>query len=192
MVQQASVIEKPVREKDPRLIDELREEAAHFEMNMYESFLQDMNSNSHIKKAICDTDDAYVSTFNVKRFTSGKVIELRCPSLNAMSISGKNQAAGNDPNDINCPYLFSLRCFDKQDRELDYATRMNFKKVSKHGGHSRAWRACYGDLLKAYSFPEGLYLSENEVLRLEVLNPDINIDRIELSMEADVFETRAC
>lgn len=183
----ASFIKKRDCEECPQLIDD-----PHFKMNRYESFLQDMNSNPHIKKAICDADDAYVRTFKVKSHTSGKVIELCCPSLNAISISGKNQAAGNDPNNINCPYLFSIGCFDTQDRELDHATRMNFKKVSKHGGHSRAWRAVYGDLVKAYSFPEGLYLSENEVLRLDVLNPDINIERIELSMIADIFETREC
>jgi len=192
MGQQASIIEKPELNKGilQRITDELQ--VAHFEKNKYESFLTEMNGNSHIKKAICDTDDAYVRTFKVKSQTSGKVLELRCPYLNAISIFGKNQAAGNEPNDINCPYFFSIRCFDKQDRELDRVTRMNFKKVSKHGGHSRGWRALYGDLLKAYSFPEGLYLSENEVLELEVLNPDINIERIELSMEADIFEMRAC
>lgn len=179
---------------------EISTEAVLFEMNRYESFIKYMNSNSHIKKArgmICDKDNAYVWTFKIKSGTAGKVLELRCPESNAISIFGKNQTVlllENEPKefDINDPYFFSLRCFDKSKRELDPATRMNFKKASKHGGHSRAWRACYGDLLKAYSFPEGLYLSENEALELEVLNPDINIDRIELSMEADVFEMRAC
>lgn len=184
MRSQISVIKKTVCETGipPRLTDE----AAHFEMNRYESFLQDMNSSLHIKKEICDTDDDYVRTFKVKSQTSGKVFELCCPPLNAISIPGKNQAV------LPCPYVFSLRCFDNQDREPGPATRMNFKKVLKHGGISRAWRACYGDLLKAYSFPEGLYLSEGEVLELEVLNPDINIDRIELAVEADIFETRVC
>lgn len=185
---------------------EISTEAVLFEMNRYESFLKNMNSNSHIKKArgmICDRDNAYVQTFKIKSGTAGKVIELRCPESNAIFIFGKNQTVlllENEPKefDINDPYFFSLRCFDKSKSELDPATRMNFKKVSKYGAISRAWRAFYGDLLpmKAvrYSFPEGLYLSGDEVLELEVLNPDIDIERIELSMEADIFETfgQAC
>lgn len=170
-------------------------------MNIYESFLKDMNSNSHIKKArriICDKDDTFVQTFKIKSGTGGKVIELRCPESNAISIFGKNQTVlllENEPKefDIREPYTFSVRCFDKNKRELNPATRMNFKKVSKYGGISRTWRVFYCDLLpmKAvrYSFPQGLYLSGDEVLELEALNPDMDIERIELSMEADIFET---
>ena len=181
-------------------------EAVFFEMNRYESFLKYMNSNSYIKKVrgiICDKDNAYVQTFTVKSGTAGKVIELRCPESNAIFIFGKNQTVlllENEPKefDINDPYFFSLRCFDQSKRELDPATRMNFKKVSKYGAISRTWRASYGDFLPAkavrYSFPKGLYLSGDEILELEVLNPDIDIERIELSMEADIFETfgQAC
>lgn len=204
MGQHISSLKKTERENSIQQLIMDEPESVLYKMNRYESFLQNMNSNLHLKKArgmICDTDTAYVRTFKVKSNTAGKIIEFCCPSSNAISIFGKNQIdllSGNEPKefDIKCPYLFSLGCFDKDNRELDPATRMNFKKVSKHGGISRAWRAFYGDLLKAvrYSFPEGLYLSEEEVLELEVLNPDINIDRIELSMEADIFETsgQAC
>lgn len=157
-------------------------------MNRYESFLKYMNSNSYIKKAsgmICDMDTAYVQTFTVKSGTAGKIIELRCPESQAISVFGKYQTV-------------SLRCLNKSNKELDPATRTNFKKVSKYGGISRKCRATYGDLSPAkvlkYSFPKGLYLSGNEILELEVLNPDIDIERIELSMEADIFETfgQAC
>ncbi len=177
-----------------------------FGMNRYESFIKEMNNCSLLKKArgmICDNDDAYIQTFTLKSRTSGKVIELRCPESNAISIFGKNQTVlllENEPKefDINDPYFFSVGCFDEHNRELDPATRVNFKKVSKYGGISRICRASYGDLLPAkavrYSFSEGLYLSGGEVLELEVLNPDIDIERIELSMEADIFETvgQAC
>ena len=208
MGQHVFAIEKLERETaiPQRKAVEVNADAVLFEMNRYESFLKDMNSNSHIKKVrgmICDKDDAYIQTFTVKSGTSGKVIELRCPESNAMSIFGKNQTVlllENEPKefDINDPYFFSVGCFDEHNRELDPATRMNFKKVSKYGGMSRICRASYGDLLPAkavsYSFPDGLYLSGGEVIELEVLNPDIDIERIELSMEADIFETfiQAC
>lgn len=185
---------------------EVNADAVLFEMNRYASFLKEMNKCSLLKKArgmICDRDNAYVQTFKTKSGTAGKVIELRCPESNAIFIFGKNQTVlllENEPKefDINDPYFFSLRCFDQSKRELDPATRMNFKKVSKYGAISRTWRASYGDLLPAkavrYSFPKGLYLSGDEVLELEVLNPDIDIERIELSMEADIFEAvgQAC
>lgn len=167
---------------------EISTEAALFEMNRHELFLKEMNSNSCIKKApgmICDMDTEYVRTFNIKSGTAGKIIELRCPESQAISVFGKYQTV-------------SLRCFDNSIREPDPATRMNFRKVSKYGGISRKCRATYGDLSPEkeikYSFPEGLFLLGEEVLELEILNPDIDIDRIELSMEADIFETfgQAC
>ena len=167
---------------------EISAEAALFEMNRHELFLKEMNSNSFIKKApgmICDMDTEYVQTFKTKSGTAGKIIELRCPESQAISIFGKYQTV-------------SLRCFDNSNRELDPATRANFKKADKYGGISRNCRATYGDLSPSkeikYSFPEGLYLSGEEVLELEVLNPDIDIDRIELSLEADIFEAfgQAC
>lgn len=208
MGQHVFAIEKLERETaiPQRKAVEVNADAVLFEMNRYESFLKDMNSNSHIKKVrgmICDNDNAYVRTFKIKSGTSGKVIELRCPESNAMSIFGKNQTVlllENEPKefDINDPYFFSVGCFDEHNRELDPATHMNFKKASKYGGMSRICRASYGDLLPAkavrYSFPEGLYLSGGEVIELEVLNPDIDIEIIELSMEADIFETfgQAC
>lgn len=173
-------------------------DAALFEMNRYEAFIKDMNANSHIERVmIRDRDTAYIQTFKVKSGAGGKIIELRCPSSNVISIFGKNQTVlllENEPKkyDIKFPYFFSLRCYDNSNRELNPATRMNFKKISKHGGISRKWRATYGDLSPAYSFPEGLYLNGDEVLELQSLNPDIDIERIELSMETDVFgpETR--
>lgn len=202
MGQHVSAIEKLERETaiPQRKAVEASADAVLFEMNRYESFLTEMNNCSPLKKArdmICDNDNTYIQTFTVKSGTSGKVIELRCPESNSISIFGKNQTVlllENEPKefDINDPYFFSVGCFDKHNRELDPATRMNFKKVSKHGGISRICRASYGDLLpmKAvrYSFPDGLYLSGGEFLELEVLNPDIDIERIELSMEADIFE----
>ena len=203
MGQHIPYIEKPERENGIQQLIMDEPESVLFKMNRYESFLQNMNSNLHLKKArgmICDKDNAYVRTFKVKSKTAGKIIEFCCPKSNAISIFGKNQIdllSGNEPKefDIKCPYLFSLGCFDKHNRELDPATRMNFKKVSKHGGISRAWRVFYGDLMSKaviYSFPEGLYLSENEILELEVLNPDIDIEIIKLKMEADIFEMPAC
>ncbi len=161
---------------------EISAEAMLFEMSRYKLFLKEMNSNSCIKKApgvICDMDTEYVQTFNIKSGMAGKIIELRCPESQAISVFGKYQTV-------------SLRCFDNSIREMDPATRVNFKKVSKYGGLSRKCRATYGDLSpakeKKYSFPEGLYLRGEEVLELEVLNPDIDIERIELSIEADIFE----
>lgn len=161
---------------------EISTEAVLFQMNRHELFLKDMNSISFIKKVpgmICDMDTEYVRAFNIKSGTSGNIIELRCPESQAISVFGKYQTV-------------SLRCFNESNREPEPATRINFKKVSKNGGISRKCRATYGDLSPEkeikYSFPEGLFLSGNEVLELEVLNPDIDIDRIELSMEADIFE----
>lgn len=161
---------------------EISAEAALFEMNRYESFLKDMNSNTWKKKAqvmICDMDTAYIQTFNIKSGMAGKIIELRCPGSQAISVFGNDQT-------------LSLRCFDKSSRELDPATRINFKKVTKYGGICRNCRVTYGNISPAkaikYSFLEGLYLRGEEVLFIEVLNPDIDVEQIEISIDADIFE----
>lgn len=163
---------------------EINTEGMLFEMNRYELFLHEMISHS-IKKAgmICDMDTAYVQAFTVKSQTAGTIIQVRCPESHTISVFGKYQTV-------------SLRCFDQNNREPDPVTRMNFKKVSKHGGISRNSRATYGDLSSVntikYSFPDGVYLSGKEALDLEIMNPDIDIERIEFSMEADIFEMLVC
>lgn len=152
----------------------------------HELFLEEMkgNSSKKMRAGMISHNCAYVHTFNIKRGTSGTIFEVRCPELQEISVFGESPA-------------ISLRCFDKDNREPDPATRMNFKIVSARGSVSRKCRATYANLsAKAikYSFPDGLYLSSNEALVLEVLNPDIDLERIELSMDADIFDTsgQAC
>lgn len=170
-------------------------EAVFFKTNMYESFIKIMKSTSHIREPreiISDKDTDYVRTFKVKSKNTGKIMEIHCPELTALSVFGKNQTvilSENEPKEIEIrnPYFFCVRCYDGHSRELGFATRMNFKKILKHGGISRGWRACYGDLSPGYVFPYGVFLCEDEVFALEVIDPDIDIEKVELSMEVNII-----
>lgn len=169
--------------------------AVFFDMNWYESFIKKMKSTSHIREPreiISNRDTDYVRTFKIKSKNTGKIMEIYCPELTALSIFGKNQAAilsENEPKEIEIrnPYFFCVRCYDGHNRELGPATRMNFKKIINQGGISRAWRACYGDLSPGYVFPSGVFLCGDEVLALEVIDPDIDIEKVELSMEVNII-----
>lgn len=173
-------------------------EPADFQVKSYGAFLQDMKRNWHLEKArepIRETDTDFIRTFPLRRGLAGKVMELRCPTSKAVSIFGKNQTeiGSEETQELNIkdPYSFTLRCFDGYEWELNRAARINIKKESMYGGISSAWRLSYGDLLSAkpgFQFTEGVCLFGNEVLSVEVIDPDIDIEKIEVSMEADVFQ----
>ncbi len=164
-------------------------------INRYELFLKEttVKNKYRLEKTrgiIRETDTDYVRTFTVMKGTTGTVLDLRSPQFKAVSIFGQNQielgGEGQPEFNVKDPYQFALHCFDNSSRELDTATRMNFKRTSA-AGSGRAWRACYGDLSQGYLLPLGVYLQGDDALALEVLNPDIDIERIELSVEADVW-----
>ncbi len=149
----------------------------------YEIFLKEMKGRLRLEKArvvISETDMDYIRTFAVKRGTSGKVMELFCPASKAVAIRGQSQARPQES-----PYFFTLRCFDESGKEPSPSTKMNFKAGIENGG-SPLWKASYGSL-KRYHFPEGIFLSNGNRLELEVIDPNIDIDRVEVSMELDVF-----
>ncbi len=164
-------------------------------MNRYESFINKMKSTSHTREPrdiISNKDTDYVRTFKLKSKNTGKILEICCPELTALSIFGKNQVAilsENEPKkiEIRNPYFFCVRCYDGHNRELGTATRMNFKKIINHGGTSRGWRAFYGDLSPGYVFPYGVFLCSDEVLAIEVIDPDIDVEKVELSMEVNII-----
>ena len=62
----------------------------------------------------------------------------------------------------------------------------NFEKLTP-GGRSRGFRASYRDISRRYQFPSGLRILGDVVFALEVVHPDIDIERVELSLEADIF-----
>lgn len=168
-----------------------------YTMNRYESFLN--HTNGHVKKAkgnICEKDTVYIRTFKLNKGKTGKIFEITPPVSEAISIFGKNQATlvfDENPKEFNIsvPYNIGIRCSDSGNRELHPETRMNFKIISKGGHISRGWRAVYGELSMVkktdYSFPEGLYLSSDDILTLEALNPDIDIEKIEMNVKADIL-----
>ncbi len=149
------------------------------EENRYETFLRGMKRHWRLEKArevIRETDADYISTFTVGKGALGKVMELFCPESKAVSLCGKSQAH---------PYFFTMRCFDESGREQSPSTKMNFKAGIENGG-SPLWKVSYGSL-KRYYFPDGIFLSNGTKLELEVINPDTDIDKVEVAMEADVF-----
>lgn len=164
-------------------------EPADHRTGRYGAYLTAMEKNGWRpeKAVIRETDAEFIRVHPLRRGCTGTVLELCCPQSKAISVFGKNQDSQGLKTEI--PYLFTVRCYDGDNRELDPGCRINIKKVSVHGGISPASRAAYGDIKPAgYQFPEGMYLWHGEILTLEVLNPDIDIECVKLSMEADIFQ----
>lgn len=149
---------------------------------MYGAFLEGMKRSwvHEGRKEIRETDTDFISTFKVKKGTIGKVMELCCPESNAVSICGQSHADHQES-----PYFFTFRCFDESGGEPSPDTRFNIKTIIAGGGNP-LWKVSYGSL-KRYHFPEGIFLSNGAKLELEVINPDIDIDGVEVAMEVDVF-----
>lgn len=153
------------------------------EENRYETFLRGMKRHWRLEKArevIRETDADYISTFTVEKGALGKVMELFCPESRAVSICGQSQADHQES-----PYFFALRCFDESGGEPSPDTRFNIKTIIA-GGENPLWKVSYSSL-KRYHFPEGIFLSNGNRLELEVIDADIDIDKVEVSMESDVF-----
>jgi len=128
------------------------------------------------RKEIRETDE-FISTFNVKKGAIGKIMEL-CPGSKALSIFGQ----GSNGEDA---YPFSLRCFDTKAHEPDPSTKVNCK-LEIGSGVAPLWKASYGSL-RRYYFKNSIFLENGERLELVIINPDIDIDKVEVSMELDVF-----
>lgn len=148
----------------------------------YGAFLEGMKRSRVYegRKEIRETDTDFISTFQAKKGSAGKVMELHCPESKAVSICGQSQADHQES-----PYFFTLRCFDESGREQSPSTKMNFK-VRIENGDSPLWKVSYSGMKRCH-FPEGIFLNNGTKLELEVINPDIDIDKVEVAMEVDVF-----
>lgn len=147
----------------------------------YSLFLEAMK-RSHVhegRKEIHETDTEFISTFQVKKGSSGKVMELHCPKKKAVSICGQSHADHQEP------HLLVLRCFNESNSEPKVSTWVNIKTIIA-GGENPLWKAPYGSL-NEYHFKEGIFLGNGDRLIAEIIDPDIDIERVEVSMEADIF-----
>lgn len=147
----------------------------------YGAFLEGMKrSRVHEgRKEIRETDTDFIHTFHVKKGYSGKVMEMHCPESKAVSICGQSQANGDDA------YFFSLRCTGSDGREPSPSTKMNFKSCIGDWV-SPLCKVSYGSLNKYY-FRDGLFLENGDRLIIEIIDSDIDIERVEAAVEADIF-----
>lgn len=161
-------------------------------INGYEAFLRDMKNNwQHEQATIHETDTCFISTFKLRKGCTGNILEMHCPPSKMISMFGKNQTERKNDGcvqEINKePYAIMVRCYGC-DTELGLQVHINLKKISKRGSTSSVRRLSYGDLSSTGNrFQDSVYLSDSEVLAVEAVNPDIDIERIEASVEADVF-----
>jgi len=140
-----------------------------------------------------------VLTRPVCKGETGEVLKITCPDNKAITICGRNHYTIDYP-----PHFFSLGCRSNDDQNLSPDTIFT---ITKYGGSGVIPLFCKnGDCPILYSelsqtvgerfkrkeerhyFPMGIILYSGETLVFRVSEPDIDIVKTELLMQADIWE----
>lgn len=180
---------------------------------MYNDFVSDMLNGDWVlsEKArpctLTHQNTGIVSTFPVKKGTVGTALEIKCPKHQVLTVCGLGHS-GIDPKDFvknpmlySIPHFFSIRCKNNEGQELSLYTRLKIIKRDQENLPVWSRTEFYGDLSQTigerfkqkherYYFPDGIILHGDENLVLQVSEPEIDIEKIELVMKADLFYKR--
>lgn len=148
---------------------------------------------------ITHNDTDLVSTYIVNKGMDKSILKITCPDNKNMTICGRNHCDVNYP-----PHFFSLRCQSGDGENLAPDTTFD---ITKYGGSGvvpilgkkgdrpilyRELSQTVGERFKSkeerHYFPMGIILYSNESLVFRVHKPDIDIIKIELFMQADIWE----
>lgn len=156
------------------------------------------NQSPHV---ITHANNNIISTYPVNKGEIGTVMKITCPDNTNISICGRNHSDIRYP-----PYYFSLLCRDSSGRNLAPDTKF---KITKYGTSGTMDLFCkngncsilYGVLSQTvgkrfkrkeerHNFPMGIILYPSETLVFRVYEPDINIAKTTLLMQADIWEKK--
>lgn len=137
-----------------------------------------------------------------KQFT-GQVITIRCPSDGIITICGI-AGSGVDPKDFKnnpmlyeVPHEFSILCLDEKGKEPAPETQVRIQKVNINSMYTDIDTVYYGDLSikdgsrfkrkeERYYFKYSITLRGGEILKLNLICPNVNISMTELLMKCDL------
>lgn len=156
------------------------------------------NESPHI---ITHSNTDMVSTHSTAMGNSRGILEITCPDDKEITICGRSHADINHP-----PHFFSLRCRSSSGENLALDTEFTIIKNSIKGAVPLFCQigdspVLYSELSQTvgerfkekggrHRFPKGIILYPTETLIFRVINPNIDIVKTELSMQADIWENK--
>ncbi|MDD3813287.1 MAG: hypothetical protein PHZ02_01465 [Desulfocapsaceae bacterium] len=151
----------------------------------------------NISPHIITHDSSIIFRHIVTKQDIGNVLEITCPENKYISICGRNHFVRNYP-----PHIFSLRCSNKSDRDISPGTEIIIRKRKEWilNGTELFYENAgnlspiIGERVKLWNeefpFPAGISISSGEILCFRVVNPNIDINKVELFMQADIWEKK--
>lgn len=156
-----------------------------------------------LEQLCIDEISEIVTTFSLAKGTIGTVVDIRCPSIYKIFIVGKNQL---EDADINTAHALRVIFSDSNDDEIAPDTRIRIKRVKPSEAIIMTANMFYKDITvtdyqkepphkiksddKWYRFDQSVLVNGDERLKIDVVNPDKNIDakNVKLYLDMDLWE----
>ena len=162
-------------------------------------------SKGYTLEQLCvDETSETVTTFNLVKGAIGTVADIRCPARYKIFIPGRNQLPeGSDTNTAN---TIKVRFADSDNNEIAPDTRIRISIAKPSEAIIMVANMLYKDITitdyqkklphkmksydKWYRFNQSVLVNGSGHLRIEVINPNINIDakNVKLSLDIDFLE----
>lgn len=174
----------------------------------YKRYLEYLRDRGYSREQIC-IDETYtdiVTTRNIAKCSIGTVVDIRCPSRYKMVIVGSSQL----PKEYNIETAGSLmvRFANSENVEIDPDIRIKILKEKISQAIVLVDTMFYKDISatdymkissnetasiegkKRYIFGKGVELNGDEHMKINVVNPNIDIDcnNVRLSLDIDLLE----
>lgn len=157
-----------------------------------------------LEQLCIDETSEIVTTFSLAKGITGPVLDIRCPSRYKIFILGKNQLP--EGIDINTAHALRVIFSDSNNDEIDPGTRIRIKRVKPSEAITMVANMFYKDITTTdyqkepphkiksddrwYKFNQSILVNGDEHLKIDVVNPDKNIDgkNVKLSLDIDFWE----
>lgn len=164
------------------------------------------NKGYSLEEIVLDENSEIVTTQSLEKGKIGTVVDIRCPSRYKVVIAGKEQLP-----DIKIAHALVVRFANSNGEEIAPDTRIKIIKEKVSQALTTVASMFYKDITiteylknssetkpddkcktyeKFYRFNTGIEINGDEHLKINVLNPDINIDskNVKLSLDIDLLE----
>ncbi len=176
----------------------------------YEDIVDTIENNgwhriSPMTHSISNFDTEMVVAKSVRMNTSGNVLEITCPPERIITICGSKESDIDledfyrSPNLHDTPHFFTVQCADNDNVNISPNTILSIWKVTKDGMFEKYCQEFYGDLSPLYEngmlkskekrhyFPTTIILQSDEMLTVEVHNPQRDVSKTSILAMADIF-----
>lgn len=170
-------------------------------------YVRFMESKGYKRERIHIGETSEIVTINsLRKECVGKVIDIRCPTRYKIFILGRNQVQKNVSPDVTYLHTLTLRFVDSDNNEISPDSRIKIIKEKPSSEMMMCATMLYKDVTmteyskippnrtkpdnKLYIFNNGIQMNGADHLKIEVIQPniDINCSGTKLGLEIDLWE----